>query len=404
MTQRREWGGARRGVLRVAGAAMVGGAAALGAGGLAASTYVARRILTPEREYVADVEILDVSDVSVTLRRSELTLRPGHYGLFFDGDRGHLRIGLIETGGLTADAVRRELVAVDAGVPRPGLARWDAYFWCEPPDVSLGMATEHVLIDGELGALPAWIVPGRAEGAHHGAWAVLVHGRGATREEALRALGPLHELGVTCVVPMYRNDIGAPAGRRGLYALGLAEWRDVDAAARLAVARGAQSLVLVGWSMGGAVVMQTLSRWAFGDLLGAVVLDGPVLSWPEVLEHQAGLNRAPAAVARLAGRLMTDRAASSKLVGLPEPLDLARTDWVARADELEHPMLVIHSSADDVVPNRAAHRLAGLRPDLITLVDDGVAGHCQEWNVDPGGWERLVSDYVDDRLSARAAR
>lgn len=402
MIEGQEWTGARRGVLRVVGAAALGGVTALGAGGLAASTYLARRILTPQRENVDDVEILAVDEATVTLRRSDIAMRPGHYGLFYGGDGGHLRLGPIESS--TPESVRRELIAVDRGVPRPGPARWDAYFWCEPPDISLGMATEHRDIDGELGALPAWIVPGRVDGVHQGAWAVLVHGRGATREEALRALGPLHALGVTCIVPMYRNDVGAPAGRRGLYALGLAEWRDVDAAARLAVARGATSLVLVGWSMGGAVVMQTLARWALGDLLGAVVLDGPVLSWPEVLEHQAGLNRAPAVVARLAGRLMVDRSASARLVGLPEPLDLSRTDWVARSGDLRHPMLVIHSSADDVVPNRAAHRLAEVRPDLVTLVDDGLAGHCQEWNVDPRRWEALVSTYVDERLSATPGR
>ncbi len=41
-------------------------------------------------------------------------------------------------------------------------------------------------------------------------WAVLVHGRGATREECLRAVPLLHRLGVPVLVPSYRNDADGP--------------------------------------------------------------------------------------------------------------------------------------------------------------------------------------------------
>ncbi len=101
-----------------------------------------------------------------------------------------------------------------------------------------------------------------------------MHGRGARREETIRALAPLLAEGWTCLVPTYRNDEGVPAGPDGRYALGLSEWRDIDAAMGYALARGADELLLAGWSMGGAIVLQALDRSAHADAVGRVVLDG----------------------------------------------------------------------------------------------------------------------------------
>ena len=121
---------------------------------------------------------------------------------------------------------------------------------------------------GELGILPAWVVPPAYPAPGGGdRWAILVHGRGARREEALRAIGPLHELGWTALVPNYRNDEGVVAGPDGRYNLGLSEWRDIEAAIDHAARLGAQEIVLVGWSMGGAIVLQFLDRSPLSQLI-----------------------------------------------------------------------------------------------------------------------------------------
>ena len=82
---------------------------------------------------------------------------------------------------------------------------------------------------------------------------------------------------------------------------------------------------------------------------------------------------------------------SRRLVGVHEPIDVARTDWVARADELRHPMLVIASDGDDFVPIGPAVALAGRRPDLVRFERWEAARHCREWNDDPERWERALA-------------
>ncbi len=83
-------------------------------------------------------------------------------------------------------------------------------------------------------------------------------------------------------------------------------------------------------------------------------------------------------------------------VGVHEPLDVARTDWVTRADELRHRVLAIHSDADDFVPIGPAVALAARRPDLVHLERWQQARHCREWNHDPERWERVVGAFVSD--------
>jgi hypothetical protein len=85
---------------------------------------------------------------------------------------------------------------------------------------------------------------------------------------------------------------------------------------------------------------------------------------------------------------------SRRLVGVHEPIDVARTDWVARADELTRPMLVMHSDGDDFVPIGPAVALAGRRPDLVRFERWETARHCREWNDDPVRWEQALRGFL----------
>ena len=216
--------------------------------------------------------------------------------------------------------------------------------------------------------MPAWVVEAEHPTTR---WAILVHGRGARREEGLRAIKPLRESGINVLVPSYRNDAGAPSGPDGRYNLGLSEWRDIEDAALYAVQQGARELVLMGWSMGGAIVLQTLDRsWLTGHV-SHVVLDAPVIDWNDVLAHHAHQHGVPAPVGTLSRTLMGKRWAR-RLVGVHDPVDVAKTNWVARADELRHRILLIHSVDDEFVPDRAV-RAAGrgtARPRAVRAVGD----------------------------------
>jgi pimeloyl-ACP methyl ester carboxylesterase len=368
-------------------------AVASGAGSLAAAAYFARRVLTPDRRRPDDVVVRSVGPSSLVLGANDETVVAGRYGLWTDGGSGHARLGDVVRLDLAAATVERELLGVDRGHLAPGTARWNPYFHGGPPDVSIGAPTEHVTYPGELGPMPAWVVP--PPGGTGSRWAVLVHGRGARREEAVRALPPLRSGGWTSLVPTYRNDEGVPVGPDSRYNLGLSEWRDVEAATRYAVARGAREVLLVGWSMGGAIVLQFLDRSPLSALVTGVVLDGPVIDWGDVLNHHARGHRLPSHVGSLA-RTMMRRRWVHRVVGVREAVDLAKTDWVNRSGELHHPVLLIHSADDEFVPVGPSRALALARPDLVRFEEWSVARHCKEWNTDPLRWESLVAGFADD--------
>lgn len=375
----------------VAGAAALSAGAVVGTGAasLAGAAYFARKVLTPDRRRPDDVEIVSVAAYEIVLAAGPETLVPGRYGVWFDGGAGHARVGEIRRTSADGTRVARDLLAVDAGELTPGRARWNPYFYWGPPPVSLGLAAEDVLIDSDVGPMPAWLLPGEDPQR----WAILVHGRGALREECLRAVAPLRATRHTILIPAYRNDEDAPPGPDGRYNLGLSEWRDIDAALAYAVAHGARSVVLVGWSMGGAIVLQTLDRSELAAMVSAVVLDGPVVDWGDVLQHHARLNHVPAPIHHLSHTIM-GRHWSRRIVGVHESVDVARTNWVARAAELRHRMLLIHSADDEFVPFGPSLALARARPDLVTWVPWDTARHCKEWNTDPRRWDAAVTAFL----------
>ncbi len=377
----------------VAGVAAVAGTTAVASavGSVAAAAYFARRVLTPDRQRPDDTTIVAARRDSLVLARDLDTVVPGRYGLWLDGGAGHARVGDIVADDPDIGTVERVLLGLDRGDLSPGPARWNQYYYGSAPELSLGLATRHIGIGGELGTMPAWVVA--PDGGAGDRWAVLVHGRGARREETIRAIPPLRAVGWTVLVPSYRNDEGVPAGPDGRYNLGLSEWRDVEAAMWYAVGQGAREILLGGWSMGGAIVLQVLDRSVLSSLVSRVLLDAPVIDWADVLAFHARVNRLPPAVGLLS-RTMMGRRWGKRLVGVHESVDVARTDWVSRSGELHHPVLLVHSAADDFVPVGPSRRLAERRPDLVRLEEWAMARHCTEWNVDPERWERVVGEFA----------
>jgi uncharacterized protein len=369
------------------------------AGAVSAAAYFARKVVTPDLLKQDDTQILDVAKDSVTLGLTAETEQPGRYGLWFDGGQGHARVGAILGVDQEDGSVRRVLEGVDSGELGAGPGRWNQYYFTGNPQETLGLAARDVQIDSELGMLAAWEVPAdsqmRATRPPTGRWAILVHGRGAPREECLRAVPVLHDLGFTALIPMYRNDIGAPASPDGRYSLGLSEWRDCEAALLYAVDAGAKEIVLFGWSMGGAIVLQTLDRSWLSDRVKAVVLDAPVIDWADVLRHHGAVNRIPGPIGSLSRSLIGHRWAR-RLVGVHEPIDVALTNWENRSGELKHPTLLIHSLDDEFVPAGPSISLAAKRPDLVRFEPWPEGRHTKEWNVDPERWDAVVREFLGE--------
>ena len=127
-------------------------------------------------------------------------------------------------------------------------------------------------------------------------------------------------------------------------------------------------------------------------------MDGPVVDWYNVLDHQARKNFLPTPVARLTLDMIT-RPWARPFTGLETPLDLDRMDWVRRAAELAVPVLLIHSDDDEFVPVGPSRALAAVRNDLVTMPPWSKARHTKEWNVDPVQWNDDVANWMTRLLS-----
>jgi len=382
---------------------IIGGSAAAGllaAGSSALALYFARRVITPVRVREEDQEVLAViregRGLQVILKATPDSTVDGVYGFFFDGGKGHARIGRIVSYSPADRTVLREVEAVYSG--DLSTARWGWWSGATYPDpAAAGIPAEDVLVPVERGEAPAWLV--RAKGTAR-TWAIMVHGRGATRQEALRAVGPALELGLTSLLVSYRNDGLAPSADDGRYGLGSTEWQDIEAAIGYALANGAEEVVLFGWSMGGAICLQTADLSRYRHLIRAMVLDAPVIDWVTVLAHHAQLNRIPSLVGKY-GQLMLGHPLGRRLTGLSAPVDLKVMDWVSRAVELRTPSLIIHSVDDEYVPYGPPALLAERNPEMVTFETFNHARHTKEWNVDPERWERLVKAWLRQQLAPR---
>ncbi len=349
------------------------------------SVKMARRVVTPALRR-PDTRILDVDIAAqtITLARTPDTELPGRYGLFTSGSDAYLKIGsvLSET---DASVTRKLLTQVGAQSQLGSAAGFSGWYYEHPSELHLPFA--EVQIRSAIGDCPAWEFP---VGEGEGTWVIQIHGRGTTRAECLRSVPLLHSLGISSLLVSYRNDGEAPRSRTGTYALGATEWRDVDAAIAWARRRGAERILLMGWSMGGAIALQVALSSAHRESIAGVILDSPVVDWRTVLAHQARLLGLPGSVADLTiGALRTEWA-----TGAGTAIPFERLDIVRRAAELRHPLLILHSDDDGFVPSEASHRLAEARPDLVELQVFDTARHTKLWNYDQDRWSEAIETWV----------
>jgi pimeloyl-ACP methyl ester carboxylesterase len=359
---------------------------AYGAAGLAvllpsstagAGWYFASQLLTPSRVQEYPLIVRAVDGNRVTLTRTEDTERPIPLGLVWPD--GHARLGEIVR--MDKATVVRRLDTVTRGSIRPGLRAYAGSFVFDGnPFTARALEFTDVVVPGELGPLPAWQVgPGSG-----GAWAIAVHGRGADRGEALRVLPTLCASGMTTLVLSYRNDVDAPASRDRIYHLGDTEWHDVAAAITYAGDRGATAIVLYGWSMGGAIVLNTLRRAPEAHLVVGAVLDSPVVDWTATLHMHARQRNMPRPLTWTALRLVEQRI----------NVRLGELDQRRHNNDLRVPVLTFVDADDNFVAPEPTRQWAAARPDLVTLIETRGGGHARSWNVDPTRYESAVNAFV----------
>ncbi|MGF6823379.1 pimeloyl-ACP methyl ester carboxylesterase [Microbacterium sp. ZKA21] len=352
---------------------------------------VARRVVTPEKRGM-DTEILavDTGAQTIELTRTLDTELPGRYGLFTTGTHGYVKLGAV----LSADgaSVRRKLLTqIDPGARIDRAAGFSGWYYSSPRELHLRW--ENVLIGSPSGPCPAWLFPAAPDAPASDLWVIQIHGRGGNRAECLRAVPIFHSLGMANLVVSYRNDGEAPRTKGGAYALGASEWRDVDSAIAYALRHGARRVLLMGWSMGGAIALQTVVSSGHRSAVVGLVLESPVIDWRSVLRFQAREQGVRDPLPELAMTVLSSPV-TARWGGADEAISFDRLDMLARAEELDIPILILHSDDDGFVPADASHALAEARPDIVTMPHFTGARHTKLWNYDQTGWTGAITEWV----------
>jgi len=160
-----------------------------------------------------------------------------------------------------------------------------------------------------------------------------------------------------------------------------------DFVRQLPGALGARKVILVGYSMGGALIAEFLRRSPLADRVAGVILDAPVLDWSAVVERGAQREGGVAPLlAPVAKGVVTARIRFSWQGTGPNawPLQFARPV----------PVLLFHGSRDETVPIATSEAFAQVFGDRVTFVKTEGAGHVQSWNFDPTGYEDALRRWL----------
>lgn len=366
----------------LAGAAAAGGALI----GLPA-LFLAKRLhtsgLNPEydrRPDAHDLVITALSHNSIALRANAKSATPradeeGRY--LVQGTRGYGFAGRVtDSNGIVAV---REFTPGEGELRVGDAVRLDAFAYPGDPQKAHGIAFENVAIPSPLGDFAAWYVPGTSK-----TWAIMTHGKGASRRETLRMLPALVREGLPCLAISYRNDVDNPAAPSGMYSYGRDEWEEIEAAAEWAMAHGARRLVLVGYSMGGATTLGFMAKSRLADKVAGLILDAPMIDLTTTVRHGAKALGVPVWFLGVSNRVTAKR------------YGFRWEDFDHRAvlETLSVPVLLFHGDSDKTVPVSTSDAFARARPDIIEYYRPEGVDHVRAWNADPNGYESAVSEFA----------
>ena len=113
-----------------------------------------------------------------------------------------------------------------------------------------------------------------------------------------------------------------------------------------------------------------------------VILDSPVLDFEAFVDHNTGWIPGPIG------------ALGKQFARLRFGVEWAELDQLARADQFDVPILVIHGVDDQISPISVIEEFAGSRPNDVELLKIGGAEHGDSWNVAVIRYEEAVVEFV----------
>ncbi|MGE3072997.1 MAG: alpha/beta fold hydrolase [Dehalococcoidia bacterium] len=377
----------------ILGIASGAGVAAVGLPALLLARRLENRGFDPGRDHAVDpldLQVTAISDETVTLRPATKAPgiradEPGQYLLQAARGWGYA--------GRVIDC--NEIISIrefrpGAGDIRAGdYGRLDGFAQPIDPMVAHGLPFENVQFASPLGDFPAWYLPGTT-----GTWAIMTHGKGADRREALRILPALVASRFHCLAITYRNDIDVSPSPSGRYSYGKEEWEELDGAVAYALDHGATDVVLVGYSMGGAITLSFMENSEYAEHVSALILDAPMTDLEETVKHGAAQ----------AGLPLPFLAISNRVAALLYRFRWSDFDYLKTAPRLSVPVLLFHGTNDRTIPVELSDSFAAARPDIVQYVRVPDADHVRAWNMDPVAYEQTVRDFVRTRRSVRAGQ
>ena len=337
-----------------------------------------------EADFTVPVLASDSGTILLDTRQGpdELEL-PGVWGLEWPTGYGRLQ----ELRATYDDSVEWELEVLTGTLPAAGtLAHHEVRAFPADPLEAHGLAFEDVVYRSELGPMPAWLIPGSDP-----TWVILVHGNGLTRRDVLKPLPLIAEAGHPALAITYRNHPAAPPDPSGRLQYGLTEWRDLEGAVRYALDRGAEDVVLVGYSMGGGIVVNFMYESDLATAVRGLVLDSPMLDFSAAVDLGARNRSLP-----VVGLPIPDTLTSTAkwMAGIRFDVAWGDLDYLERVGELAVPILLFHGGEDDIVPVDTSDQLAELQPDLVTYLRVDEAPHIGSWNLDPDRYEKEFAEFL----------
>jgi acetyl esterase/lipase len=349
-------------------------------------------VLVPDhRDWPLEVEVEDVRPGRITLSSGHNSEQPGVYGL--DWQTGHAIVGPVRSE--DDGTVTRRLSAV-RGYLVPGThVGLDSHVYAGDPGQALGLPFRSVGVPDPLGPMPAWLIPATpdASPATRKTWAIVVHGHNDNRQNDLRIAPTLRRAGLASLLISYRNDLGAPESPDGLYHLGETEWIDLQAAVRYALGHGAQRVVLVGYSMGGELITQFMQRSRLSKDVSALVLDAPVLDWRSLFEYNAEQMGLPGFLGMPVEWMIDARV---------NP-DWDSLDALKHPEDFQLPILLFHSTEDELVPISTSDDFAAELRRRVTYYRLPVVGHTESWNLNPRLYDRRLQGFLAQNLTPSGA-
>lgn len=327
----------------------------------------------------AGFEVMSFTGDLITLRdlgSQNLSLQPKLVGLSWDG--GYAQMGkVVEVNG--RDHTRTFTLL--HGMLSVGIqARIDYGAFPGDPGRAHGIEFENALFESPVGQFDAWYVDGSGP-----IWVIFVHGHRTGPAESLRILPLMVSLSLPSFAIKYRNDYGAPHDESEFHRFGLTEWEDLEGAVKYGLDHGAEQFVLIGYSMGGSIVMNFLYKSDLANRIVGIVLDSPMLDLNATVDFAARRRHFPNTIISLAKRLVTKR------FGLQWDM----VNYLKNIHLLKAPVLLLHSESDNLVPVSTSDWLASLRPDKVIYKRVDRAPHGGIWNTEKDIYEKAVQNFIE---------